>query len=74
MVESGGGESFGGGGRGGCQVDDPAADAGVGVQDFDEQRSVAAADVDDVGKPAPVEAFGDLRCLFPESPVHLVVE
>jgi hypothetical protein len=47
---------------------------GVGLQDRGEHHAVTAADVDDLGEAAPVEAFGDLRRLHLEPPVHLRVE
>jgi hypothetical protein len=46
----------------------------MGVQDCREHHAVTAADVEDSGEAAPVEAFGDLRRLHLEPPVHLGVE
>jgi hypothetical protein len=46
----------------------------MGRQDRREHDPVASAHVDDLGEAAPVEAFGDLRRLCPEPPVHLGVE
>nr|WP_253781689.1 hypothetical protein [Nocardia amikacinitolerans] len=74
VVEVVSAEGAAGLGRGGCEIDQMAANAGVRQQDRGEQRSSATADIDDGGESRPVETGDESRDLLLEPQGHLPVE